>query len=104
MNGTKPGVIRIWKGRTRKEDFEAYSHYLHDFGVQKIRSIPGNIKVEMYRGLREDHADFMVISHWPDLDAIRAYAGEDIKRTRHLERDPEFLLELPAYVEMYEAY
>ena len=31
---TRPKFIRIWKGRTRKEDFETYSRYLHEAGVR----------------------------------------------------------------------
>jgi heme-degrading monooxygenase HmoA len=100
----KPRYARVWKGKTRREDFEAYSRYLHDFGVEKIRGIPGNIKVEMFRALKEDHAEFMVISYWPSLEAIRAFSGEDVTRTRHLERDPEFLFELPTFVELFELY
>ncbi len=88
----KPRYARVWKGKTRREDFEAYSRYLHDFGV------------EMFRALKEDHAEFMVISYWPSLEAIRAFSGEDITRTRHLERDPEFLFELPTLVELFELY
>ncbi|WP_413987749.1 antibiotic biosynthesis monooxygenase family protein [Labrys okinawensis] len=100
----KPKFIRIWRGRTRKEDFEAYSRYLHEAGVRKIESIPGNIKVEMFRALRGDQAEFMVVSYWPSLEAIRAFSGEDVTRTRHLEKDPDFLLELPTFVELFEVY
>ncbi len=103
-DNAKAGFARVWKGRTRRQDFEAYSRYLHDFGVEKIRGVPGNIKVEMFRALREDHAEFMVISYWPDLETIRAYSGEDVTRTRHLEKDPDYLLELPTFVELYELY
>lgn len=102
--GAQPKFARVWKGKTRKEDFESYSLYLHQFGVRKIEGIPGNIRVEMFRALREDHAEFMVISYWPSLDSIRAFSGEDITRTRHLEKDPDFLLELPTHVELFEVY
>jgi len=102
--GTKARFARIWKGKTRKEDFEAYSRYLHEFGVRKIEGIPGNVKVEMFRALREDHAEFTVISYWPSLDSIRAFSGDDITRTRHLDKDAEFLFELPTRVELFELY
>ena len=101
---TKPKFIRIWKGRTRREDFETYSRYLHEAGVRKIESIPGNIKVEMFRALRADHGEFMVVSYWPSIEAIRAFSGDDVTRTRHLEKDPDFLLELPTFVELFEVY
>ncbi|CAM5767088.1 hypothetical protein LMIY3S_02044 [Labrys miyagiensis] len=105
MDGeTKPRFARVWRGKVRRNDFEAYSHYLQQAGVRKIEGIPGNIRVEMFRAMREDHAEFMVISYWPSLDAIRAFSGDDITRTRHLDRDPDFLLELPTFVELFEVY
>ena len=100
----KVRYIRIWTGRTRKEQFEEYSLYLNEFGVRKIERIPGNIRVEMFRALRADHAEFKVISYWPSEEAIRAFSGEDITLTRHLERDPDYLLELPTHVELFEVY
>jgi hypothetical protein len=33
------------------------------------------------------------LSYWTSRDAIRAYAGEDIRKTRHLPRDKEFLID-----------
>jgi heme-degrading monooxygenase HmoA len=41
---------------------------------------------------------FAVISYWPSREAIRAFAGADIEKPRHLARDPEYLLELPERV------
>jgi hypothetical protein len=43
-----------------------------------------------------------VISYWESLDAIHAYAGEDIRRTRDLPRDKEFLVGMEPSVRNYE--
>lgn len=93
---------RIWRGRTKPEMFDEYSKYLYESGVLKIERIPGNLGVQMFRSRGEDFAVYMVISYWPSLDSIKAFSGEDVTRTRHLERDPDYLLELPERVTLYE--
>ena len=98
----EPIFARIWRGRTRAKDFEAYSDYLYEFGVLKIERMPGNLGVQMFRALRDDTAEFSVTSFWPTLESIRVWSGEDLTRTRHLEKDPEFLLELPERVTLVE--
>ena len=35
----------------------------------------------------------MVVSYWPNRDAIHAYAGEDIEKVHDLPRDKEFLVD-----------
>src|SRR3546814_5888155 len=52
--------------------------------------------------LREDRADeseFVTISYWESVEAMSRFAGDDPRRIHHLERDPEFLIELPEGVQ-----
>jgi len=93
---------RIWRGRTRAKDYAAYTDYLYEFGVLKIERMAGNLGVQMFRSKTDDVAEFTVISFWPTQEAIRVWSGDDLTRTRHLERDTEFLLELPDRVTLVE--
>jgi heme-degrading monooxygenase HmoA len=95
-----PIVARIWRGKTKVSDAEAYNRYLYDKGVLKIESMEGNLGVLMLQSIQQDVAEFTVISFWPSREAIASWSGEDLTRTRHLERDPEFLLSLPDRVEL----
>lgn len=98
----KPIFARIWRGRTRPADFEAYTQYLYEFGVLKIERMEGNLGVQMFRKITDEAGEFQVTSFWPTLDSIRVWSGDDLTRTRHLEKDPEFLLELPDRVTLVE--
>lgn len=89
---------RIWRGRTKLDDYEAYTRYLYEFGVLKIERMEGCLGVQMFRHRAASEAEFTVISYWPTEDSIRVWSGDDLTRTRHLEKDPEFLLELPERV------
>jgi heme-degrading monooxygenase HmoA len=93
---------RIWRGRTRAKDYAAYTDYLYEFGVLKIERMPGNLGVQMFRAITDDIAEFTVISFWPTREAIQVWSGDDLTRTRHLEKDPEYLLELPNRVTLVE--
>ncbi|TPM40480.1 antibiotic biosynthesis monooxygenase [Mesorhizobium sp. B2-3-4] len=98
----QPIFARIWRGSTRPADLEEYTRYLYEFGVLKIERMQGCLGVQMFRRLTEDAGEFTVTSFWPTLDSIRVWSGDDLTRTRHLEKDPDFLLELPERVTLVE--
>jgi heme-degrading monooxygenase HmoA len=53
--------------------------------------------------LREDRADeteFITISYWESIEAMSRFTGGDPTRIHHLDRDPEFLIELPSGVQI----
>jgi len=92
----------MWHGQTPEAKADEYTKYLDEQGVRKLRQIKGNLGVQMFRRIDKGVADFYVISYWPDREAIRAYAGEDIDRTHILPRDPEYLLEVEPYVKHFD--
>lgn len=95
-------VARLWHGRTRESIANEYAKYLHEEGVKKLRSIKGNRGVQVFRRMSEGIAEFITISYWESRDVIRAYAGEDIEKTHHLAKDPEYLLELEPTVKHFD--
>jgi heme-degrading monooxygenase HmoA len=96
-----PRIARVWHGRVPSARADEYARYLEE-GARKFRSIPGNLGYQVMRETVGEETHFMVVSYWPSRDAIRAYAGEDILRTRHLPRDAEFLIEPEQTVMNYE--
>jgi heme-degrading monooxygenase HmoA len=53
--------------------------------------------------LREDGADeteFVTISYWESVEAMSRFTGGDPTKVHHLDRDPEFLIELPQRVQI----
>jgi heme-degrading monooxygenase HmoA len=101
MSG-KPQVARIWHGRVQRARGDEYQKYLYESGVKKLRQIPKNEGVLMLRSDSPGDSEFIVISLWPDRDAIHAYAGSDIEKVHSLPRDPEFLLEVEPKVKHFD--
>lgn len=95
------GVARMWRGEVPLARADEYQRYLSEEGVAKLRAIPRNQGVQMFRRTAGDREEFVVISYWPDEEAIRAYAGDDVLWARFLARDREFLIEPDTHVRHY---
>ncbi|HEX6131126.1 MAG TPA: hypothetical protein VF044_05305 [Actinomycetota bacterium] len=86
-------IARIWRGATRAEDAEAYAAYLERTGVRGYRGTPGNVGVVMLRRLVGDRAEFLMLTFWRDLDAVRGFAGDDVETAVFYPEDDRFLVE-----------
>jgi heme-degrading monooxygenase HmoA len=97
----KAVVAREWRGRVAPARADEYQRYLLE-GVKKMRSISGNLGVEVMRRNEAGAVEYVVISYWVSREAIKAYAGQDIEKPHHLPKDRELLLELPTRVLHYD--
>jgi heme-degrading monooxygenase HmoA len=97
-----PMVARIWHGRTPLSKADEYKQYLFDVGVKKIATLPGNRGVQLMMNRTVEQAEFMVVSYWDSLDAIKGYAGDSYTRVHDLPRDKEFLIDMETLVRHFE--
>jgi heme-degrading monooxygenase HmoA len=95
-------IARIWHGKTRTEKADEYERYLRESGIKAITAIDGNKGIQLMRKTNGDLTEFMVISYWDSIDAIKKFAGEDYQKVRQAPRDPEFLVEPETLVQHYE--
>ena len=97
-NTKLPAIVRIWRGCTRRDRADEYEAYNYEAGVRPL--IEKAMGVQTFR---EDHADeteFITISYWESVEAMSRFTGGDPTRIHHLDRDPEFLIELPESVQV----
>lgn len=97
-----PKIARIWHGRTPVAKADEYRQYLFDVGVKKIARIPGNRGVQLMMRKATEEAEFMVVSYWDSIDAIRGYAGPTYEHVHDLPRDAEFLIDKETLVRHFE--
>jgi hypothetical protein len=97
-SGKTPTIARIWRGRTVAAKADEYEAYLYEHGIKPLEE-----KALAVQSLREDRAtesEFVTISYWENVDAMSRFAGKDPRKIHHLERDAEFLIELPKEVQV----
>jgi len=95
-------IARQWVGETRESDADTYRKYLEETGMSEIRSTKGNKGVWLLRRLHDGKAEFVVLSLWNSLEAIKSFAGSEYERARYYAEDQRFLLRLDPYVTHYE--
>lgn len=96
----RPRIARIWRGRTTRSRADEYAGYLYEHGIRPL--IEKALGVQQLREDREEETEFITISYWESVEAMSRFAGRDPRRVHHLERDPEFLIELPESVQVLE--
>ncbi len=94
----QPTVARIWRGRTLRGRADAYEAYHHEAGIAPL--IAKALGVQSFREDRGQETEFVTISYWESLEEISAFTGGDPTAVHHLERDPEFLVEMPREVQV----
>jgi hypothetical protein len=71
-------IVRVWHGWTKPDDADAYGEFLRTKVLPEL-----NARVEGFRGgcVARRHGDgeveFLVMTQFESLDAVRAFAGED---------------------------
>jgi heme-degrading monooxygenase HmoA len=98
MTTQRPTIARIWRGRTSAEKADEYARYLYDEGIRPLAEKA--LGVQMLREDRQGETEFVTISYWESVEAMSRFAGDDPRKIHHLERDAEFLIELPSGVQI----
>ena len=72
-------VKRIWHGWTTPQNAEAYEKLLREevsIGIEAME-FPGLRRFEMMRRAHADEVEFVTIMEFDDIDAVKAFVGED---------------------------
>jgi heme-degrading monooxygenase HmoA len=72
-------ICRTWRGWTTPENAPRYEAVVRGEVIPGIeeRRIPGFVSIDLVRREVDDGFEFMTIMWFEDLDAIKAFMGED---------------------------
>jgi heme-degrading monooxygenase HmoA len=73
-------IIREWRGRASPDCAEAYPEHFRRAVLPELRSIPGFLGATLSRRDDSGRLEYLVLTRWQSLDAIRAFAGEHINQ------------------------
>jgi heme-degrading monooxygenase HmoA len=96
----RPTIARVWRGRTKRDVANEYEAYNFEVGIKPL--IEKALGVQTFREDRANETEFITISYWESVEAMSRFTGGDPTRIHNLDRDAEFLIELPASVQILE--
>jgi heme-degrading monooxygenase HmoA len=94
----KPRIARIWRGRVPAGKADDYARYNYEAGIKPLEEKA--LGVQSLREDRDGETEFITISYWESVEAMARFTGSDPRQIHHLDRDPEFLIELPQSVQI----
>ncbi len=96
-------IARIWHGVTMTDKADAFFQFIRKTGEQAYLKSPGNRGVQILRRRFDDKAEFLLVSFWDSIEAIKCFAGEDYNKAFYaFPEDREFLIELEPEVRHFE--
>ncbi len=72
-------ISRHWKGTTRPGLAETYIQHLTIAVFPRLQALPGFVSASILRRDVAHATEFRIVTLWESLDAIRAFAGEDLE-------------------------
>jgi heme-degrading monooxygenase HmoA len=95
-------IARIWRGVVRSDDADTYADYIRDTGFSQYAATPGNRGAWMLRRDEEGRTEFITLSMWESVDAVRAFAGDDIEAAVLYPEDERYLVETDPLVKHFQ--
>jgi heme-degrading monooxygenase HmoA len=86
--------IREWRGRARQAEAARYPEYFRREVIGQLRQVPGFQGGYLSRRDIGDQVEFLVLTRWKSMDAIREFSGP---AADHAVIDPGAMATLDAY-------
>jgi len=73
-------IERVWSARTTREGARAYADHFRRVVVPELGAIAGYRGARLMEREQDGGIEIVVVTRWQTLDAIRAFAGNEIDR------------------------
>jgi heme-degrading monooxygenase HmoA len=70
-------IARLFRGWTSRTDASAYEAEFRTVVLEHLRQVDGFLKADLLRSDAGDEVEFVSITWFRSLEAIRAFAGDD---------------------------
>jgi hypothetical protein len=104
-DAARPGrvrmIARMWRGWTRPEDAGAYTEGLRE-RIKNQVSMPGKVGSVLLSQHKGGRCEFVTISFWESLEAIRVLSGERIEQAVFFPLDDQYLVDRETTVTHFE--
>ena len=100
--GDSAYIMRQWRGRVPAAKALDYLNFLQGSGFKDYAETPGNLGVYGLHSAAGGVTEFLLITLWESVAAIKRFAGEDFEKAHYYPEDKDFLLEFEPLVTHYE--
>jgi heme-degrading monooxygenase HmoA len=83
-------IARIWQGRTRPGMGRAYFEYLEQTGLKEYKATEGFKDVLVLTREVGDQTEYVLITLWENMDAVRRFAGPEPERAVYYPNDERY--------------
>jgi heme-degrading monooxygenase HmoA len=73
-------IVRLWRGRAAPDRPDAYPEHFRAAVLPALATTPGFLGATLLRAAGPQAIEFVALTRWRSLDAIRAFAGADISQ------------------------
>ena len=73
-------IVRAWRGRAALSMSDAYPRHFHDNVLPELQGLKGFLGASLLRHDHADHIEFLVLTRWTSMEAIRSFAGATINQ------------------------
>jgi heme-degrading monooxygenase HmoA len=95
-------IIREWRGRAEPSKAEAYPYHFRNNVLPELRRVAGFLGAYLCRRPLDEGIEFLVLTRWRSIEAIRGFAGNDIAKAVVEPGAAAALLDFDASVQHYE--
>ncbi len=88
-------IARLWTGRVPADKADDYLELMSTVALPDYAATPGNRGASCLSRAEGEVVHVWMLTHWDDLDAVRAFAGDPVETARYYDFDDAFLLEKP---------
>ena len=95
-------ISRQWRGLAKPDCSQAYVDHLHMETFPAIATLPGFLRASILRRALAEGVEFLVVTEWANLHAIRQFAGDNVEVAVVPPAVREMMLEYDQTVRHYE--
>ena len=95
-------ITRMWRGWARADQADRYERHYRSEVVATLRQVPGFRGARLLRRRVGEETEFVSLTLFDDLDAVRGFAGADYETAVVAEDAREALIRFDERVSHYE--
>jgi len=96
-------IVRMWRGSaTVGANADAYERHVTATVFPPVCRLEGNCGARLLKRRVAGHIEFLAVTYWTTLEAVKAFAGEDVERAVVEPAAQAVLAEFDPFVTHYE--